>query len=270
MTIRVIYGLICVLFFASTSFAAQCVWVQGKGEVVAENFTPAEARGLAVRQARYEAIEKVVGVQVAGATLVKDFSFAGDFVKSMSRGFIKEEKIIRWEQDKHQTSEQSPPVPIIRVFLEACVEPARLLKDKGFQVRANINKPVFYEGEKAVLEIVSSRKAFVNIFNLTADDRVLYYHQPPHIIMPMLLEPGEKVTFPPRGVSLEMSVLPAYKKATEAFIVVASSLNINMPLIFNGRTEFSLTEFYNGILSGEGDMAEEMVIYSVEKKGSQE
>jgi hypothetical protein len=256
--------LLLALLLIQPATVLSCEWVRGTGEVFADNFTPAEARTMALRQARYQAIEKATGVYVSGATLVKDFTYVGEFVKSISKGYIREEKIISWEQDKYQPSERDFPVPILRVTLEVCVQPARPLHDTGFMITAAINKQTFTKDEKAVLEITSSRKAFLHIFNLTADDKILYYHKPPALQMPIPVEAGVKITFPRKGISLEMAPPAGYKKATEAFIIVATANDINLPLVFRDKRELSLAEFYDGIMAIEGDMAESMVVYSIE------
>lgn len=267
MTTKIIYAVaIIVLLMPIPSYSFQCVWTQGKGEVVLENFTPAEAKNIALRQARHAAIEKATGVQITAVTLVKDFSFVGEFVKSLTKGYITEEKVAKWEQDKYQPDEKDFPIIILRVIIDACVTPAKHLSDKGFRLKTTINKSVFNEGEKAILEVTSTKKAFINIFNLSADNRVLYYHQPPQIKMPLPIEAGEKVTFPSKGISLEMSVPDTFNRATEAFIIVATLENINLPLILNGKTDLSLAEFYNGILSIEGDSVDDIVVYNVEKR----
>ncbi len=258
--------LFLILSAASGVHASDCKWFDGKGEVAIESITPSEAKNLAIRQARSDAIERGIGVEVKGETLVKDYTLLGDFIKSLSRGYIKEEKVIKWEQDKYQPSPQDPPIPIFRVFINACVEPSKAVKDKGFHVKVNINKSVFNEGEKALLEIKSSRKAYINIFNLTTDDKIYYYYQPPYINMPLAIDVGDTINFPMKGVSLEMAVPQGQKRAAEAFIIIATADRINLPVIFDGKTNLSLTEFYNGILSIEGDMVEEMVVYSVEKR----
>lgn len=248
------------------AYAAECKWAEGKGEVAIEGITPAEARNLAISQARSNAIEKEIGAEVKGESLVKDYSLLGDFIRSLSRGYIREEKVIRWEQDKFQPSPQDLPIPIFRVFISACVEPSKALKDKWFQVKVNINKTAFNEGEKASLTIKSSRKAYINIFNLTAEDKVQFYHQPPYLNMPIAIDADETISFPAKGVSLEMSVPRGHKRAAEAFIIVATTDNVSLPLVFDGKTDMSLTDFYNGLLSVEGDVVEEMVVYSVERR----
>lgn len=266
---KLLFSVMLLLVFPILpAYAAECKWIDGKGEVAIEGITPAEARNLAIRQARSNAIEREIGAEVKGESLVKDYSLLGDFIRSLSRGYIREEKIIKWEQDKFQPSPQDAPVPIFRVFISACVEPSKSLRDKGFQVKANINKTAFNEGEKekATLTIKSSRKGYINIFNLTAEDRVQYYHQPPYINMPVAVDADETVNFPAKGVSLDMSVPKGHKRAAEAFIVVATTDNISFPLVFNGKTDMSLTDFYKGILSVEGDIVEEMVVYSVERR----
>jgi len=256
-----------LLFAARTAHAVQCQMVEARGEVVVSNFTPEEAKALAIRQARYEVIEKVSGVKVAGVTLVKDMALAGEFVKSMAKGYIRSEKILRWEQDKYQPTQKDFPVTTLRVVIEACVEPALPVKDPSFRVKAELNKAAFFEGEKPALEITSNKKAYIHIFNLTADDKVWYHHEYiPQIRMPLAIEPGQKLVYPPKGIALPVSLPDGYKRGTEAFIIVATRDDTDLSMLFKVKKEMSIPEFNNGLLSIAGDIVEEMVIYSVEKR----
>lgn len=252
-----------------TSNAFCCTWVESVGEVVAETFTPAEAKSLALKTARLAAIEQVVGTRLVGSTIVKDAAFVGEYINTLAHGYVSEEKVLRWEQSKYQESPQSPPTPIVKVTLKACVEALTNKISDAFRVSAELDKPIFLEGERASLTIGASEKAFVNIFNLTAEDRVVYFHQPPQFTMPMSIEAGQRTsTFPGKGASLEMTVPAGFNSVTEAFIVVGTKEKVDFPLIYKGKTDMSLAEFYKGISTVHGVMAQELVMYSISKRGN--
>lgn len=263
---RFLFCLLTILYLSSFAYAEdECTWSDGIGEVAIDGITPKEAQNLALRQARYVAIEKALGSEVKGTTLVKDFALAGDFVSVMSKGYIKKETVLKWEQDKYQPTPTKPPITIYRVSINACVGKPKTLKDKSFHIFSKINKNAFSSGEKATIEIKASRNAYINVFNLTSDDKIFFYNQPPYLQMPIFLEEGQSYIFPPEGITLEMTVPDGNKKATEAFIIVATKDKINMPFLLKEKTSISLTEFYTAILSIEGDFVDEMVVYSVER-----
>src|SRR5262245_49952821 len=150
--------------FATLAIGADCRWAEGTGSVAVDVLTPDEAKQLALRQARAMAIAQAIGVEVRSYTVVKDFVLAGDFIKTLSQGYVRSEQVIRWEQGKYQPSSTDTPIPILKVYLKACVLPRAALRDPEFLVRAELNKPVYVPGEKAKLTVTSSRRAQVSIF----------------------------------------------------------------------------------------------------------
>ena len=259
------YIAMAALVLSSNAFC--CTWVEAVGEVVAETFTPAEAKSLALKKARLAAIEQAVGVRVASATIVKDAAFVGEYINTLARGYVSEEKILLWEQSKYQESPQSQPTPIVKVTLKACIEAMPSNKSDTFRISAVLNKTTFLEGERANITIGASEKAFVNIFNLTSYDRIVYFNQPPQFTMPMSIEAGQRSSsFPGKGASLEMIVPPGFNSVTEAFIIVATKEKVDFPLIYKGKTEMSLDEFYKGLSGVRGAIAQELVMYSIMKR----
>jgi hypothetical protein len=244
---------------------ADCRWAEGRGEVALDAMTHAEARQLALRRARNQAIEKALGVNIESRTLIKDFSAVGDYIKALARGFVVAERDVQWAQDKFEGPGNAAPIPILRVRLKACVEPAHALRDAGFHLKVELNKGVFTEGEKATLAIQTSRPAHVAIFNLTGDDRVLTYHQLPPLSRPLPTSSDHPVAFPPSGVSLTMQLPAGAQRTSEAFIVVATKAQdgINLHEIVGMIPELSLTEFYTRLASVESDLVEDIVPYQV-------
>lgn len=266
-TVLIIFVLILSFMTAGNASAGDCVTVEGRGEVVLSSFTPEEAKVMAIRNARHNAIEQVAGVKISGTTIVKDMSLVGDFVKSMSRGYVRKEKVIRWEQDTYQPTKDVYPVNTQRVVIEACVSEPPKSAGQEITVRASLNKNHFLEGEKPVLQIATTKTAYVHLFNLTADDKVIYYHRlVPQIRMPIKIEGGETLTFPPKGISLPVMLPENYKRGMEAFIVVAVFDDSDLSVLFPVKKEMSIAEFHEGLLSIKGSMAEEMAMYVIEKK----
>jgi hypothetical protein len=265
-----ILSLSCVLFAmhsaAPSLHATECKWAEGTGAVAADVLTSAEAKQLALRQARAMAIARATGIEVRSQTIVKDFMVAGDFIKTLSQGYVRAEHIIRWEQEKYQPSTIDTPIPIFKVHLKACVLPRASLRDPEFLVQAQLNKPVYVPGEKAKLTVTSSRRAQVAIFNLTADDRVGVYMGQPGIGPPLLLDPNQEATFPPQGVSLIMELPPGQQRTSEAFLIIATKAEQDaaLPLRLGSRgSTISLAEFYAGLADIQADVAEAIVPYSI-------
>lgn len=261
----------CWLLFSLTGTtvpagAADCKWAEGTGSVAADLLTAGEAKQLALRQARAMAVARATGIEVHSQTVVKDFMLASDFIKTLSRGYVRAEQILRWEQEKYQPVSTDTPIPIFKVHLKVCVLPRASLRDPAFLVQATLNKPVYLPGEKATLTVTSSRRAHVAIFNLTADDRIGIYIGQPGIGPPLLLEPNQTATFPPPGVSLVMELPPGQARTAEAFLIVATKAEqaVSLPLHLAGQgATLSLTEFYTGLANIDADVVDTIVPYSI-------
>lgn len=252
--------------WASQALAADCKWAEGTGSVAADVLTAGEAKQLALRQARAMAVARATGVEVRSQTVVKDFMLAGDFIKTLSRGYVRAEQVLRWEQEKYQPTSTDTPIPIFKVQIKACVLPRASLRDPEFLVQAALNKPVYLPGEKATLTVTSSRRAHVAIFNLTADDRVGVYMGQPGIGPPLMLEPNQAATFPPSGISLVMELPQGQARTAEAFLIVATKaeLVVALPLRLAGRNAtLSLTDFYASLANIDADVVEAIVPYSI-------
>lgn len=244
---------------------ADCIWAEGMGVVSGDLLKPQEARQLALRQARAQAIERAVGIQVRAETIVRDFSVASDFIKTMTKGYVQTEQVVRWDQERYQKTATEAPIPIYRVTLKTCVKPLATLHDRGFTITATVNKVVFAPGEKARLDITSARAAEIRIFNLTADDRVLPYDRLPWMGLPLRLEPSERGTFPPTGVALVMELPSGYPRTSEAFILVATKQadRVVLPMPVGTEGTLSLSEFYAALATVETDLVEMIVPYSI-------
>src|SRR3990167_5866420 len=247
-------SLIFILFSVSLClcgklvFAFDCNWVEAAGEAVVENITPDEARQLAINRARISAIESKTGVRVHGSTIVKDYQLLADMVQTLSQGYITDEKIIKWEQGLFQESQDKAPLTTYKVQLSACVAGVGE-KDPYFKVDAKLNKPVFIEGDEAVITVKTSRDAYLHIFNLTADDRISPIA--PSTTLPIIpVKANKEFKFPPEGFGLLMSVIKDKKRSSECFIIVATK----EPYDFIGLTGHQSTSHQSPVPlpSGEG------------------
>ena len=263
-------------FLLNLSFASECNWVEATGEAVVENITPDEARQTAINRARISAIESKTGVRVHGSTIVKDYQLLADMVQTLSQGYITDEKIIKWEQGLFQESQDKAPLTTYKVQLSACVAGVGE-KDPYFKVDAKLNKPVFIEGDEAVITVKTSRDAYLHIFNLTADDRISPIA--PSTTLPIIpVKANKEFKFPPEGFGLLMSVIKDKKRSSECFIIVATKEPydfISSPLAGEDRVRgedvrgksMTVPEFYKNIIKiPSNPKAEEMLVYEVVAK----
>ena len=264
-------SLIFILFSVSLclcgklAFASDCNWVEATGEAAVENITPDEARQTAINRARISAIESKTGVRVHGSTMVKDYQLLADMVQTLSQGYIIDEKIIKWEQELFQESQDKAPLTTYKVKLSACVAGVGE-KDPYFKIDAKLNKPVFIEGDEAEITIKANRNSYINIFNLTADDRVSLIA--PSVTLPIIpVKANKEFKFPPEGFGLLMSVIKDKKRSSECFIIVATKEPYDF-IGMNKKTEsMTVPEFYKNIIKIPSNAkAEEMLVYEVVAK----
>jgi len=243
--VQVLCLFVSLVLASSIVFSAECDWVESTGEAVVENITPDEARQTAINRARISAIESKTGVRVHGSTIVKDYQLLADMVQTLSQGYITDEKIIKWEQGLFQESQDKAPLTTYKVQLSACVAGVGE-KDPYFKIDAKLNKPVFIEGDEAVITVKTSRDAYLHIFNLTADDRISPIA--PSTTLPIIpIKANKEFKFPPEGFGLLMSVIKDKKRSSECFIIVATK----EPYDFIGLTNSPLTKGTPSPLAGE-------------------
>ena len=146
---------------------------------------------------------------------------------------------------------------------------------------AKLNKPVFIEGDEAIITVKTSRDAYLHIFNLTADDRISPIA--PSATLPIIpIKANKEFKFPPEGFGLLMSVIKDKKRSSECFIIVATkepfdfigfAKTSSSPPLEGGdkgvvRAEsMTVPEFYKTIIKIPSNAkAEEMLVYEVVAK----
>ncbi|MBI4689520.1 MAG: DUF4384 domain-containing protein [Nitrospirae bacterium] len=255
------YIVLAVLIFSSSA-AADCQWINAVGEAFEQNLTPDEMKQLAINRARLSAIEGRTGVKINGGSFVKDYKLMADIVQTLTEGYITDEKIEAWELESSQKTKESFPLVSYRVRLKACVAGAGE-KDPYFKITAHLNKEVFSRGEEAKIKIKATRDCYINIFNLTADDRIKIIAPMDRLPMSPLKE-NEEFVFPPEGFGLQMDIAPEKKRATECLIIVATRQPFDFAALLGKKEDITIPEFYRAIVSiPSQEKAEEMMLYEV-------
>jgi hypothetical protein len=262
---KIIIPLILFLIFLCDLSFAEVKSVQGMGEAAIVGITPEEGWNLAIRRARADAIEQAAGVHVLGSTLVKDFVLAADFIKSFTRGFIVGEKISKKQCffDKNTI----PPIPHYKVVIQARVFIPEKQKENVNQFRVRLNKTIFTNGEKAVIEITPYNDLYIGIFNITADDRVIMLCPNQYLSHKKVMS-GNAIKFPALDSALELVIqtLEGHKQDTEAFLIVGVPAKYkDIFERFKHKESFKLTEFFSIYSEVAGLASEEIIPYQVIK-----
>lgn len=213
------------------------------GSETISGISPEEARSRAIRKARLEAIEKLCGVNIQSASLVKDFILSGDFVSSASYGQISAEKILREEVVIQQEQINKPPTLVYQVEMEISVQCESGQPDPTFRLDVRTNKKTFVSGEEVILKLQSTSDCYLTILNYTADDKV-------SIIMPSSAFPDnflpaqqliEIPSQPQRlqGIHLRMHPIGDQEKSSEIIQVIATKKRIDFLENLEIKEDFS-------------------------------
>ena len=200
----------------------------------------------ALQRARAAAIEQAAGVSVTSATLVTNYTVAGDFIKTYARGFIVAEKVTWLPLGQYQKDATTAPIPEYRVKIVADVYlPKKKAKKIGLQ--AKLNNVIFRNGEKARLTIKTKSASGIAIFNIMADDNVALLF-PNDYEKENKLAAGHEFVFPAADakVEMEMQTLSGHRKDAEAFFIVAweEAREINIFQCFASGEAIPVSEFF--------------------------
>lgn len=245
--------------------------VTGKGEAAVVGITPEEGQLIALQRARADAIEKSVGMQIHGTTLVTNGRLVGQFLKTFSRGFITQEEKT-WSDDFIVVTQSGPRTPKYMVSIVATVHIPEKKVDRTFHLKASLNRASFVAGDCATVTAEVSKRACLAIFNLRADDKVAMIYPSEKTGATEIVELGKPLIFPGKaaGNILEMATLPNHKHDTEAFLIVAvqaaekNSIDFN-ELFSEGRL-YNVPEFFE-IYSRIADISVEQILpYEVRER----
>ena len=252
--------------------AKEVTGVIGRGEAAVVGITAEQGQLIALQRARADAIERTCGINILGATLVRDNTCVGDFIKSFSRGFIVDEKVKWLPLGTFSETDKSAPIPVYRVEIKATVMIPERKAAPGFFLEASVDRPFYVTGENAVIKVKVSRKAHLAIFNIRADDRVAMLYPVNRMGEENALQSGETFCFPSpdSGLVLEMATLKGHKQDSEAFMVVAvpaaKDKCFRFTDYFSGERLYSVPEFFEKYSRFAEIAVEEILPYEVRKK----
>ena len=242
-----------------------CRWVEARGEAVLADATADEARSLALRHARAQAVREVSGTELQSYGVVRDMATAVDLVRVSTRGYVLEEEVVRWEQYDYRDAPDNPPLTAYRVRLRVCVALLNSKRDPYFKVTATLNKETFVAGEKAIIDIRCTGDCHLTIFNWTADNHFTLL-LPNDYQRKTYLQSSEAFVFPPpgSGLGLIMETLPGHRLDTEAFLIVATKKEFDAPARLGRREGLSMGDVFGELLDlPASEWAEDFKVYEV-------
>ncbi len=201
------------------------MWVTVEGVVLfTDEHTISEVKARSRNEARRLAVEKAVGHFIRGSTVVYNYVLAEDLVQSVARGLVVEEQIL--EEGVRETVHESGTKAIFYATkLKAKVKRVNAEHKDHFKVQGTLNKTLFHSKEEMQIRVVSSRDAYLYIFNIGQDNSVTVLY-PNRFAQDSFVTGGKELVFPDdklRSVGIVLRVVPpaGAVKATERIKLIA-------------------------------------------------
>jgi len=219
------------------------VWVEAEGVVAMGQETTLEAaqRG-SLDAARRAAIEQAVGTFVSSSTIIHNNQLADDLVRSMVRGVIVEEKILK----RGVSDAQDGQGAAYQTRLKAKVKGIPAERRGSFAVKANLNRAQFNDGDESQIRVTVTQDAYLYIFNVGEDESIT-------VLAPNRYEPetrlqaGSEFVFPTdallqQNVKLRTWLLPNTTRSVEKIKVIVTRQPV---ALLKGQVSESIFKEYN-------------------------
>ncbi|RLC04168.1 MAG: hypothetical protein DRH90_09345 [Deltaproteobacteria bacterium] len=238
-------------------FSQDSEWVTVNGIAPIENVTKNEARKMAIANARREAVEKVVGVDILSETMVINYHVSGDVIRTIPHGKVIGQEIIKEEIELIPAKDKGEaPYLAYKVTMRANV-----IKEKGqidvfFRLEAELNRTVFKEGDLIEIRVTPSRDCYLSIFNILEDETAIILF-PNRFKQNNFVKANTSFAFPDdmdrkRGITLEAFLGEGKEKVDEIIHILA----LKEPLHFNTA---KFKEGIFGIYDGRSAMVNDLV-----------
>lgn len=201
------------------------VWVKAEGFYHLGDETTIElAQRASLDAARRAAIEKGVGMNVSGATMVRNAQLVEDLVQVIARGLIIEEQIlerglkVEGDTGSHGTYHTLIKAMVVRLPMSR--------HDMEFSVRSRLDRSVYRHGDRAELRITPNQDAYLYVFSVTEDEHITVL-VPNRYLSEARVKAGKEFVFPPpelvkRGVMLTTVIAPGKQRSAEHIKVIAT------------------------------------------------
>jgi uncharacterized protein DUF4384 len=242
---------------ANSLHAKESEWVTVEGFAPIENITKNEARKLAIDNARREAVEKVVGVDLLSETMVINYNVSGDVIRAIPHGRVIGIEILNEDIDLIPAEKKGDaPFLAYKVKIRANVAKEFGRTDSFFRLEARANRTVFKEGDLIEIKITPSKDCYLSIFNVLEDEKVIILF-PNRFNQNNFVKANTSFVFPDdndrkKGITLEAFLDEGQEKADEMFHVLA----LKEPLFFNTA---KFKEGIFGIYDGQSALVNDLV-----------
>jgi len=158
-----------ILFFIILSFSlrAEIVTETGKHKHLGKNYTKDQSCKIAEQKAKKNAIIKSLGQTVSTEVFSNCMEVDGEFdcERNQTALFELNGNITRYNIiDKVYGTEEGTEILFCEITIRANIEQVKKNLDPTFQFTAKLNQKIFRSGEKVQIEIKTSKKMYLTIF----------------------------------------------------------------------------------------------------------
>src|SRR3972149_8841929 len=203
--------------------------IESVGEaVLGDDTTPAQAKAMALNNARRSAIEEASGVVIHGSTVVYNYQLISDLVKASTRGLIVKEEILI--DDIKKEGKQIVYGTKIRVH----VKPLEYQRDGSLKIlKAEVNRygstskgSVFQNGDEIQIKVKANKEGYINVFGISQDGMVTKLY-PNEYFKAEVISPEMEFIFPDErqrglGLKLKLRTPKNLSRTVETILVVAT------------------------------------------------
>ena len=203
--------------------------IESVGEaMLGDDTTPAQAKAMALNNARRSAIEEASGVVIHGSTVVYNYQLISDLVKASTRGLIVKEEILI--DDIKKEGKQIVYGTKIRVH----VKPLEYQRDGSLKIlKAEVNRygstskgSVFQNGDEIQIKVKANKEGYINVFGISQDGMVTKLY-PNEYFKAEVISPEMEFIFPDErqrglGLKLKLRTPKNLSRTVETILVVAT------------------------------------------------
>ncbi len=226
------FCLLIIMLCASTASAQSNIQIiEKEGEaVLGDDMTPAQAKALALNNARRSAIEQASGVIVHGSSVVYNFQLVSDLVASATRGVIVKEEILA--DEKKMEGKQWIYYTKIRVHVKTLENreksSLKILEADVGRYGSNLASAaiVFQDNDEIQIKAKANSDAYIHIFNVSQDGWVTKLY-PNEYFKAQITSMETEFIFPNEkqrdlGLKLKVRTPKNLIKAIETMLIVAT------------------------------------------------
>jgi len=229
---RLTFCLLLIMLCISTALAQSDIQIiEKEGEaVLGDDMMPAQAKALALNNARRSAIEQASGVIVHGSSVVYNFQLVSDLVASATRGVIIKEEILA--DDIKKEGKQIVYYTKIKAHVKTLENRERSsLKILKADVNRYGSNPasaaiVFQDNDEIQIRAKANSDAYIHVFNISQDGWVTKLY-PNEYFKAEITSPETEFIFPNEkqrdlGLKLKVRTPKNLSRAIETMLIVAT------------------------------------------------